>query len=97
MYIHVTGKLPTTIIFGVSYIIYPTRGLNNLTLFLPFHIKGNKRGDVHMRGRRQMSSDHLVEMIPPLPTLGREFLTSTAFERKAGDLYRVVGKIFKSR
>ena len=38
-----------------------------------------------------MSSDHMVEMIPPAPTLGREFLTSTAFERKAGDLYRVIG------
>ena len=31
---------------------------------------------------RILSSDHIVEMIPPLSTLGREFLTSTAFERK---------------
>ena len=46
-----------------------------------------------MTGRRQMSSDHMVEMIPPIPTLGREFLTSTAFERTAGDMYRLVGKV----
>ena len=47
-----------------------------------------------MQGKRQdRSSDHIAEMIPPINTLGREFLTSTAFERKAGDLFRVVGKL----
>ena len=53
--------------------------------------KGNKRADVHMRGRQFLSSDHIVEMIPPIWTLGKEFLTSTTFERK-GDLFRIVGK-----
>ena len=58
------------------------------------HLQGNKRADVHLQGKRQdRSSDHIVEMIPPINTLGREFLTSTAFERKAGDLFRVVGKL----
>ena len=49
------------------------------------------RADVHLFGR-ELSSDHIVEMIPPVHTLGREFLTSTTFERK-GDLFRVVGKL----
>ena len=31
-------------------------------------------------------------MIPPVWTLGKEFLTSTTFERK-GDLFRIVGKL----
>ena len=53
---------------------------------------GNKRADVHL-SRGYKSSDHLVEMIPPVHTLGREFLTSTTFERR-GDLFRVVGELF---
>ena len=55
------------------------------------YIKGNKRADVHMLGRPILSSDHIVEMIPPIWTLGKEFLASTTFERK-GDIFRIVGK-----
>ena len=42
---------------------------------------------------RVLTSDHLVEMIPPTSTLGREFLTSTTYERK-GDAYRIVGEYY---
>ena len=44
-----------------------------------------------MRGRQFLSSDHIVEMIPPIWTLGKEFLASTTFERK-GDIFRIVGE-----
>ena len=64
---------------------------NIVYMYLYLQLQGNKRADVHMRGRQTLSSDHIVEMIPPIWTLGKEFLTSTTFERK-GDLFRIVGK-----
>ena len=50
--------------------------------------KGNRRTLI---GTTSGSSDHIVEMIPPVNTLGREFLTSYLYER-TGDVFRIIGK-----
>lgn len=50
---------------------------------------GNKR----TRVGKGSSSDHLVEMIPPVNTWGRRFVTVPLKERQTGDYFRILGKL----
>ncbi|XP_072031480.1 IgGFc-binding protein-like [Amphiura filiformis] len=50
-------------------------------------ISGNKCADVPARNS---FCDHLVEMIPPVSTWGRKFITSPLRLRTAGDVFRVI-------
>ncbi len=35
--------------------------------------------------------DHLVEMLPPANTWGKEFLTQPVLNRTSGDIFRILG------
>lgn len=51
---------------------------------------GNRRTYIENSG----SSDHIVEMIPPVNTLGREFLMANFYERES-DVIRIIGMAIK--
>ncbi|XP_067948898.1 uncharacterized protein [Watersipora subatra] len=51
-------------------------------------LSGNRRAHI---GDNARSSDHVVEMIPPINTLGSEFLISTFYER-GSDMVRIIAE-----
>ncbi|XP_013415051.1 IgGFc-binding protein [Lingula anatina] len=55
-------------------------------------VSGNKRTEL-LSTSSSRSSDHIEEMIPSVPTLGRRFLTAPLSERSAGDVFRIIGTV----
>ncbi|XP_035826112.1 SCO-spondin-like [Aplysia californica] len=53
-------------------------------------ISGNFRGRVPIDSAPRKSTDHLTEMILPVDTWGKDFITISTPERTIGDLFRVV-------
>ena len=41
--------------------------------------------------------DHLVEMMTPTQTWGQEFLAAAVVTRQAGDIFRILGNLPRSR
>lgn len=60
-------------------------------IFQILFVSGNRRCVVGAIPGTTGTADHIVEMIPPVETLGKEFLVSSLVE-KDGDIIRVIGE-----